>query len=87
MATYNVTAVTYMSQVTYSCRPGYVMAAGDEVRTCEENGRWSGAAPTCESEWKETVCVRRQKRNQRINNVHSLYRLTIGPGCLYIGYV
>ncbi|KAK2192700.1 hypothetical protein NP493_25g07031 [Ridgeia piscesae] len=48
MATYKVTAVTYMSQVTYSCRPGYVMARGDEMRICEENGRWSGTAPTCE---------------------------------------
>ncbi|KAK2192696.1 hypothetical protein NP493_25g07026 [Ridgeia piscesae] len=49
MATYSVTAVMYMSQVTYSCRHGYVMAAGDKVRTCEENGRWSGTAPTCQS--------------------------------------
>ncbi|KAI0238242.1 hypothetical protein LSAT2_011135 [Lamellibrachia satsuma] len=48
MTKYNVTALTYMSRVTYSCHPGYKFAGGDEVRTCRENGTWSGEPPKCE---------------------------------------
>ncbi|KAK2192695.1 hypothetical protein NP493_25g07004 [Ridgeia piscesae] len=54
MATYNVTSLTYMSEVTYSCRSGYVISGGDEVRTCEETGTWTGVAPTC----KKVECSR-----------------------------
>ncbi|KAI0231623.1 hypothetical protein LSAT2_018020 [Lamellibrachia satsuma] len=48
MTTYNVTALTYMSRVTYSCHPGYKFVGGNEVRTCRENGTWSGEPPTYE---------------------------------------
>ena len=56
MATYNVTSLTYMSEVTYSCRSGYVISGGGEVRTCEETGTWTGVAPTCKSKLEEIGC-------------------------------
>jgi len=51
MTTYNVTALTYMSRVTYSCHNGYKVVEGDEVRICGENGAWSGESPKCESKF------------------------------------
>ena len=80
-ATYEVTAMTYMSQVTYSCRPGYVMAGGDKVRTCEENGRWSGTAPTCESEWKETELSEERKNIQPYNRRTLLMTVSFDSIC------
>ena len=37
----------YGSLVTYACDAGYTNIAGDSIRTCEGDGSWSGAAPTC----------------------------------------
>ena len=54
MTTYNVSALTYLSQVTYSCIPGYKIVDGDEVRTCRINGTWSGEPPSCESKSMNT---------------------------------
>jgi len=36
----------YGSTATYSCEPGYTRV-GDETRTCQPNGTWDGAEPTC----------------------------------------
>ena len=33
---------------TYSCNCGYCLV-GDETRTCQANGQWSGSEPTCNS--------------------------------------
>ena len=40
---------TFASSVIYSCIEGYNIA-GDEMRTCLENGSWSGQDPSCLSE-------------------------------------
>ena len=37
---------TYGSKATYVCDHGYEMY-GQDYRTCEYNGKWSGRAPTC----------------------------------------
>ena len=34
---------------TYICNPGYALT-GDMTRTCQADGMWSGAAPTCDGE-------------------------------------
>ena len=36
------------SQATYTCNDGFVISSGDDTRTCEANGEWSGTIPTCE---------------------------------------
>ena len=38
---------TVGSTATYECDAGYVLVGGEETRTCQENGQWSGAAPSC----------------------------------------
>ncbi|XP_041359418.1 CUB and sushi domain-containing protein 1-like [Gigantopelta aegis] len=40
-------SVTYNSIITYSCVKGYNLTAGNLQRTCQNNGKWSGTAPTC----------------------------------------
>ena len=46
--------VTLVSQATYSCGDTVEYACeelhnlhGSRIRTCDEEGRWSGAAPVC----------------------------------------
>ena len=44
-------AVNYTSQkpgaaATYSCNSGYILR-GKSIRTCGQDGRWSGPEPTC----------------------------------------
>ena len=34
------------AEATYSCDEGYSLD-GDQTRTCQESGEWTGAAPTC----------------------------------------
>ena len=34
---------------TYTCNGGYLLV-GDETRTCQESGQWSGSQPICECE-------------------------------------
>jgi hypothetical protein len=42
-----VTTTTYNSTASYSCTTtGYVLL-GDDVRTCQASGSWTGSAPTC----------------------------------------
>ena len=36
----------FMSTATYSCMVGYVLV-GEQTRTCQANGQWSGRAPFC----------------------------------------
>ena len=35
-------------RASYNCNSGYELV-GQSVRTCQNNGQWSGDAPTCES--------------------------------------
>ena len=37
------------STATYSCVRGYRLV-GDETRTCQDDGEWSGREPVCECE-------------------------------------
>jgi hypothetical protein len=39
-------SLTYGSTATYSCNTGYVIS-GASSRSCQADGTWSGAAPTC----------------------------------------
>ena len=44
----NHTAGTTLGQTaTYSCNTGYNLV-GDNTRTCQATGTWSGSAPTCQ---------------------------------------
>ena len=41
-----LTATTHTSVATYSCNPGY-SRIGDDTRTCQSSGDWSGSEPMC----------------------------------------
>ena len=41
-----LTGTTLRSIATYSCSVGYVLV-GEQTRTCQANGQWSGRAPFC----------------------------------------
>ena len=38
----------YPDTVTYSCNNGFQKISGDAIRTCQDDGSWSGTAPVCE---------------------------------------
>lgn len=38
----------FESQATYTCNDGFIISSGNDTRTCEANGEWSGTDPTCE---------------------------------------
>ena len=38
---------TFRQKANYSCNTGYNLV-GDNTRTCEATGEWSGSAPTCQ---------------------------------------
>ena len=38
---------TFEQTATYSCNTGYNLM-GDNTRTCQATGEWSGSEPTCE---------------------------------------
>ena len=38
--------------VTYVCDTGYNHSTGDLVRTCQNDGTWSGALPACPSKFR-----------------------------------
>ena len=37
---------TYDKVLAFDCNPGYKLV-GTQYRKCQENGLWSGSAPTC----------------------------------------
>ena len=37
------------SVITGTCDKGYVISSGNFLRTCQENGNWSGSQPICTS--------------------------------------
>lgn len=41
-----LTGITFGSTASYNCLPGFNIV-GSATRTCQENGQWSGQAPTC----------------------------------------
>ncbi len=42
-----LTGTTVGSTATYSCNKGYVLF-GEQTRTCQYSGQWSGEEPYCE---------------------------------------
>ena len=42
----SLTGTTFESTATYSCSVGYVLE-GEQTRTCQATGEWSGTAPHC----------------------------------------
>ena len=44
----STTGTTFGQTATYSCNTGYNLM-GDDTRTCQATGQWSGNAPTCQS--------------------------------------
>ena len=40
--------IEYGTVVTYTCNIGYVLTGGDALRTCSDEGEWSGGEPTCD---------------------------------------
>ena len=45
-----ISNITFGSIANYSCSEGYAIM-GNEMRTCQENGSWSGEEPVCQSEY------------------------------------
>ena len=43
----SVSETTYDSMATYSCNPRHTLIMGDEERTCQSSGVWSGNEPIC----------------------------------------
>ena len=43
----STSGTTFGETATYSCNTGYNLV-GDNTRTCQADGMWSGSAPTCE---------------------------------------
>lgn len=48
---------TYLSISVYSCPTGHTLSVANPVRTCTENGNWSGSNPTCDREFSEVQCI------------------------------
>ena len=70
---------TYGQAATYSCNTGYNLV-GDNTRTCEATGVWSGSTPTCQgmfllvshiysyTQWREAVCLCKIEWNVAMRN-------------------
>ena len=43
----DLTGTVVDSTATYSCNDGFTLE-GQSTRTCQDDGEWSGSAPTCE---------------------------------------
>ena len=55
----SVSSNTFGSVVSYICTPGYVLTPSNGgVRVCEEDGQWTGVAPTCPRELHQGCCVK-----------------------------
>lgn len=54
----SLAGTTILSVATYSCDFGFFFVGGDQVRTCQTTGTWSGTEPTClgEKQRKQYIC-------------------------------
>ena len=46
---------TYQSRVVMECEPQYRLV-GDQIRTCQADGTWSGTQPICERKYSYNIC-------------------------------
>ena len=67
---------TFGQNATYSCITGYNLV-GDNTRTCEATGNWSGSAPTCERMFfisaSYQVCQRSELHMQMYSSFQQLW--------------
>ena len=46
-----LTGTIFGSTATYSCNTGFILV-GEQTRTCQANGKWSGRAATCHRKYE-----------------------------------
>ena len=68
----STTGTTFGETATYSCNTGYDLV-GDNTRTCQATGNWSGSPPTCERMLLLS--------NMPIKNVHNVFLLSTAVDC------
>lgn len=51
----NSSSYQYGNSIKFECNVGYTLQ-GSAVRTCEDNGLWTGTQPTCESKLNKLFC-------------------------------
>ena len=44
------------SVANYDCNRGFYLG-GESMRTCQEDGQWTGVAPICRSEHNTSMCT------------------------------
>ena len=59
----NSSSYQYGNSIKFECNVGYTLQ-GSAVRTCEDNGLWTGTQPTCQSKLDIflVLALRRQQR-------------------------
>ncbi|XP_071821508.1 sushi, von Willebrand factor type A, EGF and pentraxin domain-containing protein 1-like isoform X3 [Apostichopus japonicus] len=62
--TYDSETRTVGTVATYQCNAGYTNVAGDQERTCEQNGLWSGLPVSCS---QDEACLRNEEEIARQN--------------------
>ena len=68
----STSGTTFGETATYSCNPGYNLV-GDNTRTCQATGNWSGSEPTCERMLLLS--------NMPIKSVHNVFLLSTVVDC------
>ena len=51
-----LTGTIFGSTATYSCNTGFILV-GEQTRTCQANGKWSGRAATCYRKYETSTCT------------------------------
>ena len=60
-------STTVGSDASYSCATGYDSLNGDESRICQENGTWTGMAPSCDVENSKYKPLQYNKKLHSLN--------------------
>ena len=56
MVSYDQSGQVYFA-ASYVCNDGYYLVGGDEMRTCQSDGPWSGTEPTCNEREHNIIIV------------------------------
>ncbi|XP_003387839.1 PREDICTED: sushi, von Willebrand factor type A, EGF and pentraxin domain-containing protein 1-like isoform X2 [Amphimedon queenslandica] len=82
----DASGTAFWDTATYTCNPGFDII-GESIRTCQENGQWSGVAPFCQSATCELLS---SPKNGRVSftgvTINSEATYTCFPGFILIGY-